>query len=196
MNSRVPMALEASGVEENDEMYLAVKNLFDDPTNGLATLLPKLDYMNDDEARGVLTNFLDKMSEQTFAAIALNRANAAVGEYAMTKLSALLGAPLPQFERPEFIKQNLSPDGSVNMGEDDDKDGSHSGGLGEGATFGSDDYVLDPLTGEYVKFGDLINKYNALMFEKLEGDLYSEEQKQMIRKYFELLFGGLDEEGK
>ena len=34
------------------------------------------------------------------------------------------------------------------------------------------------------------------MFEKLEGDLYSDEMKTLIRNYFDLLYRGLDEEGK
>ena len=196
MNTRLPLALDGSGLAEDDEMYLAVKNLFLDPDSGLMTIYSALDYMSEEEARAALTGKLDAMSESTFRAIALNRANAAVGEYAMTRLSAMFGAPLPQFERPEFIRKNLAPDGNVSSGDDDDDNGTHQGGLGEGATFGTDDYVLDPLTGEYVKVGELINTYNALMFEKLEGDLYTEQQKIMIRKYFELLFSGLDEEGK
>ena len=64
------------------------------------------------------------------------------------------------------------------------------------AIFGSDDLVLNPLTGKYVKFGELIHTYYALMFEKLEGDLYSDEMETLIRNYFDLLYRGLDEEGK
>jgi hypothetical protein len=152
--------------------------------------------MTDEEARDVLTGYFGRMSEKTFAAISLNRSNAAVGEYAMTRLAALFGVPLPAFERPEFIKKNLAPDGSQITEDDKDNQGSHGGGLGPGATFGSDDLVLNPLTGKYVKFGELLNSYNALMFEKLEGDLYSEEMKTLIRNYFDLLYRGLDEEGK
>jgi len=58
--------------------------------------------------------------------------------------------------------------------------------------YGSDDLVLDPLTGEIVKYGDLIDRYNAIMYERLEGDFYTEEQKQVIRKYLELLYSGLE----
>jgi hypothetical protein len=136
------------------------------------------------------------MSEDIFAAVNLNRTNAAVGEYAMTRLASLFGVPLPEFERPEFVKKNLSVDGSVGSDQEDDKEGAHGGGLGPGATYGANDMVLNPLTGKYVKAGDLLNIYNALMFEKLESNLYTEEQKQMIKKYFDLLFSGLDEEGK
>ena len=196
MNTRLDMVLQASGLDKNDEMYIAVEGILKDETAGLNRLNSTIDYMKDDEARTILTNYFEKMSEPVFAAISLNRANAAVGEYAMTRLSALFGVPLPEFERPEFIKKNLAVDGSQITEDDDDKNGVHQGGLGEGATFGSDDYVLNPLTGEYVKVGELIHSYYALMFEKLEGDSYSEEMKTIIRKYFDLLYAGLDEEGK
>jgi hypothetical protein len=196
MIARLDVVLQSSSLEKDDEMYIAVENFFRDPTRGIARLQSTLKYMTDEEARNALTTSLDAIGEDTFAAISLNRANAAVGEYTMTRLAALFGVPLPQFERPEFIKKNLAPDGSQITEDDKDNQGSHGGGLGPGATFGSDDLVLNPLTGKYVKFGELLNSYNALMFEKLEGDLYSEEMKTLIRNYFDLLYRGLDEEGK
>jgi hypothetical protein len=195
MSTKLDMVLGSSGLPENDEMYVAVEDIFRSPDYGLTRLLTTIDYMTDEEARDVLTGYFGRMSEKTFAAISLNRSNAAVGEYAMTRLAALFGVPLPAFERPEFIRKNLAPDGSQ-VRDDDDESGGNNGGLGEGAIFGSDDLVLNPLTGEYVKFGDLIHTYYALMFEKLEGDLYSDEMKTLIRNYFDLLYRGLDEEGK
>lgn len=195
MTRRLDIALDASGLPEDDEMYAAVDNLFNNQLVGLAKMVNKLDDMSDDEAREALVNNLNILSEATFAAISLNRTNASVGEYAMTRLASLFLVPIPEFERPKFVKTGESVDGSQgSTSDDDDKQGVHGGGLGPGATFGSDDYVLDPITGEPVKYGDLINKYNALMLEKLSGDYYSEEQKEIIRKYFDLLFSGIEKE--
>lgn len=197
MATRLSQVLDQSGLSESDEMYHAVKNIFDDPTNGLKQVHKLLDYTDDEGARTLLTNAFNGLSEGMFAAVDLNRTNAAVGEYAMTRLSSMFGVPLPEFERPEFVKRNLAVDGSeITDTEDDDKEGAHGGGLGEGAIFGTDDMVLDPLTGKYVKLGELIDTYYAVMFEKLGGDLYTEEQKQIITKYFNLLYSGLDKEGK
>ena len=197
MSTRLDMVLDTSGLSDGDEMYRAVKSIFDHQLLGLRNVRLQIDYLDDDGARETLTQSFNLMSEDIFAAVNLNRTNAAVGEYAMTRLASLFGVPLPEFERPEFVKKNLSVDGGSGSDQkDDDKNGVHGGGLGEGATFGSDDMVLNPLTGEYVTYGELVNTYNAIMFEKLEGNLYTEEQKQMIKKYFDLLFSGLDEEGK
>lgn len=198
MMINLDVALRSSGLDESDEMYVAVNNLFTRPIVGLASVKLQMDYLSDEEARGVLTNSFEIMKDDTFAAIDLNRANAAVGEYAMTRLASLFAAPLPEFERPEFVKKNLSVDGSQgSAGNDDDENKPGGGGIGPGATFGSDDLVLNPLTGEYVTYGELIHTYYTIMYERLDSDLYTEEQKQMIIKYFDLLFAGIeDEEGK
>ena len=102
--------------------------------------------------------------------------------------------PVPEFERPEFVKNGESVENEKgDTGEEDDSDGVHSGGLGNGATFGSDDYILNPQTGEYVKLGDLIHTYYAIMYEKLQNGSYTEEQKEAITKYFDLLYSGIEE---
>ena len=121
-----------------------------------------------------------------------------VGEYTITKLSTLFLVPAPEFERPDFVKYNQTIDDSVkDDNNDDENSGSEGGGVGEGSVFGSNDLVLDPITGEYVEYGTLLDKYYAVVFEKLQNGSYSDEQKKMIENYFALLYGGLKkEEGK
>ena len=198
MSLKMNMVYESCGLAEDDEMYVAVKNLFDNPLVGFNVLMKKVGTMTDESALEQLKQSLDIMSEDTFAAVALNKTNANVGEFAMTRLGSLFSVPIPEFERPEFVKNGESPDGSISgEGDDDDENGVHSGGLGEGAVFGTDDYVLDPKTGKYKKLGDVIAEYNAVMAERLQGDYYTEEQKQAILKYFSLLHSGnVKEEGK
>ena len=53
--------------------------------------------------------------------------------------------------------------------------------------------MLDPLTGELVEYGELLAKYNAIMYDKLDGDFYTDEEKKVIRKYFDLLYSGIEE---
>ena len=116
----------------------------------------------------------------------------------MTRLASLFKVPLPEFERPEFVKTGESVEiGGSSSGEDNNENKPSDGGVGEGATFGSDDLVLDPLTGKLGPLGDLIHKYYAIMNEKLDGDLYTEEQKAIIKKYFDMLYYGvMEKEGK
>ncbi len=197
MTRKLDTVLLSSGVPEDDEMYLAVKLLFSDETLGLELILENIDSLSDDEARVELQKSFEAMSENIYEAISLNKVNATVGEYAMTRLSSLFGVPSPEFERPDFYKNNESVGGGQGSADGDQENQNSPGGVGPGATYGSDDIVLDPLTGQPVKYGDLIDKYNAIMYERLENGSYTEEQKTAIRKYFELLYSGLEkEEGK
>lgn len=194
MSRKLESTLASSELAEDDEMYLAVNNLFCDESAGLALILEEIDSLSDEEAREALEDSLNAMSEELFAAISLNKVNASTGEYAMTRLASLFLVPVPEFERPEFVKKNESVDGSQSGANDDKQNGGSHGGVGEGATYGSSDLVLNPLTGNYEEYGKLIDKYYGIMYERLQGDSYTEEQKTAIRKYFELLYSGLEKE--
>ncbi len=199
MNLKYDVALKSSGLDEGDELYLAIRNLFEANPGGLLVILGGIDYYDDDTARDMLNQSLNLNGTALYEAVALNKNNASTGEYVMTRLASLFLVPLPEFERPEFVKTGESVD--PNKGDANDKEnenGINDGGIGEGATYGTDDMVLDPITGEYVKCSELIDRYFALMTEKLNNGSYTEDQKEAIRKYFDLLFAGLEkkEEGK
>ena len=201
MSRSIESALRASekfGVGEDDEIRTAISTMFERNPGGLKVLLSGIDYMSEQEALDALALCFEFSGKELFDAISLNKANANVGEDAMTRLSVLFSISLPEFERPEFYKTGESVEGNQGAGEDNNEDKKPTdGGIGEGAVYGSDDLVLNHLTGEYVKLGELINTYHTLMNERLQGDFYTEEQKKAIIKYFELLFSGIEkEEGK
>lgn len=191
MVRKLDSVLNASGVPNDDELYLALDNMFNNEEKGLQLILEVIDSLSDEEAREELTDSFNATSSTTFDAISLNMVNAGVGEYTITRLASLFMVPIPEFERPDFIKNNESCEGGGGSSGDKENTGD-GGGIGEGATFGSKDLVLDPLTGQYEEYGKLLNKYYGLMYEKLEGDFYTEEQKAAIIKYFELLYSGLE----
>ncbi len=187
-----------SDLDPNDEIYAAIHKLFNANPGGLKQLLVAIDYYDDTTAREALNQSLTLNSQSLYDAISLNRVNAVTGEFVMTRLSGLFLVPVPEFERPEFVKTGELPDGGYGSGSDkENTNGGDGGGVGSGATYGSDDIVLDPLTGEPIAYGELIDRYNAIMNERLEGNTYTEEQKAAIRKYFDLLYMGIKkEEGK
>ncbi len=194
MTRRLDIVLISSGLDESDEIYSALLTLFNRNPGGLAPLLGAIDYYDDTAAREALGQSLDLNSRTLYDAISLNRTNAYTGEYAMTRLAGLFLVPLPEFERPEFVRTGELPDGGQGGTDDKENSGNTSGGVGTGATYGSDDIVLDPITGKPIKYGELLDKYNAIMNERLEGDFYTEEQKDAIRKYFDLLYKGIEKE--
>ena len=187
MKNVLNSVLISSGLSSNDEMYLGLVSVFNDQSDGLSLIDGSL---SEDEIRAKIPVALGKMYE----AIVFSRSNSEVGEMVNTRLENLFLVPKPRFERPDFYRNNLPVGGSVSGEEIDPEDTPGPGGMGGGVAYGSDDLVLDPLTGELKKYGDLINDYNAKLYEKLEGGLYTEEQKKAILKYFELLFGGIEKE--
>ncbi len=200
-NSAMKMAgaLQNSAIEAGDALYTAIDNLlyrnYDDETGPVLGLSALAEYMTEisyAEAEGSLSRGFDAAAEDIYAAVSVQKINTNVGEGAMVKLSNLFLVPLPAFERPTLLE---SGSGSDSDGKEDGNGGGNGGGVGGGAAYGSDDYVLDPSTGEYVKYGELLAKYYALMSAKLENGSYTDAQKEAIKKYFDLLYSGLNKEG-
>lgn len=194
MLRKLKPTLDESGVAEDDEIYAAINRLFNANPGGFSPILSGIDYMDDEAAREALATCFNINSKTLYDAISLNKVNANVGEYAMLRLASLFIVPLPDFERPEFVKNGESIGSDQGSDDDENNNAGSDGGIGEGATFGSNDIVIDPLTGEYVEYGELFAKYYAIMYEKIDGDLYTDEQKEAIKKYFDLLYSGLEKE--
>ncbi len=197
---KIDNALIQSEIPETDKLYVALNDLvyiYETGEDGVVLGLKPLVHKMGEESRSfaewtaILDRSMNATSEGIYQAISVQKVNTNVGEYTMTKLSTLFLVPHPAFERPDFVGDGSSSGSGAEDEENKENDESGGGGIGAGATYGSDDYVLDPLTGEYVKYGTLLAKYNALMMEKLESGNYTEEQKEGIKKYFELLYSGI-----
>lgn len=188
-------ALTSSGIAEEDILYAAIDKMINADVGeisgehifGFAKLTAMSSGMDYDALYAEAHNTLDAMTDELFEVVSIQKTNTNVGEAVLKKLSSLFMVAIPQFERPV-----LKDSGSAGDGPNDDGSGS-GGGVGEGVEFGSDDLVLDPLTGEYVTYGTLITRYNTLKGEKLKDGRYNytDEQRRVIEEYFKLLFGGL-----
>lgn len=79
--------------------------------------------------------------------------------------------------------------------EGDSGDGKENGGgYGEGGNkLGSDDLIYDPVSGEYVPYGELINRYYAIVNSLVNEGLLTEQQARVVQAYFEMLFSGIKE---
>ena len=194
MSRKLKPTLAESGVGEDDEIYVAIDRLFNANPGGFSLILSRIDYMDDEAAREALETCFNITGKVLYDAISLNKINANVGEYSMLRLASLFIVPLPDFERPDFVKNGESVGSDQGSDDDENNNAGSDGGIGEGATFGSNDIVIDPLTGEYVEYGELFAKYYAIMYEKIDGDVYTDEQKDAIKKYFDLLYSGLEKE--
>lgn len=186
-------ALNSSGIDKSDILATALIKLIsanDGEISGFRAIYAASEGKTYDILRAEIGNTIDLMADSLYTAVSRLKANTNVGEYVQKKLASLFSVMIPEFERPTLKETGVSGDNN-----DDSQQGS-GGGVGEGVTFGSDDLVLDPVTGKYVTYGTLYATYNTLMIEKLSSDryAYTDEQIKAIEKYFALLYSGLEKD--
>ena len=186
-------ALLASAIAETDPLYSVVYDftIQGKGISSLSELAKDATVTSYTQAIATLEYTFNEMTDDLYAVTKQQKLNTNVGEYTMQKLATLFLVPVPPFERPDFSSTN---NGQGSESEDNNSNQPSDGGVGEGQEFGSKDLVLDPETGEYVEYGTLLNKYYSIVFEKLENGNYTEEQKEMIKNYFALLFSGIKQE--
>lgn len=142
-----------------------------------------------DDAQAELDSTCASIRVALYIAAEQNMKNTETGEYAMTRLKELFGCKLPRFKRPSFVEQESG-------GSNQDSDGNLSYTDSDKA-YGSDDLVLDPYTGEYVEYGTILDDYYERAFAKLEDGGLTEEEKDAIIQYYNILkvgFGTTEEE--
>lgn len=198
LESGVTQSLTRVGGQETDTLCAQVKRFaVADETYGNGTHLYGFAVLGE-KAETLGYEMVQKELDATFSAIAPeifkglkeHRANTDTGEYAMTKLKELFGYSLPRFERPNFYE---STEDAPEIG---DGEGNGGAGIGDGAVYGSDDLVLDPMTNKYVEYGTILERYYKLMFGKVEDGDYTEQEKEAMEKYFAILYGGFEEKGE
>ena len=156
---------------------------------GLLTLSSMTATLGDTDTQRELDATFTALGAELFHALTEHAASTETGEYAMTRLSELFGCTHPAFERPRFY--DVSTDTPPT---DTGSEGGGNGAIGGGAVYGSDDKVFDPYTGTYVEYGTILDKYYALVFGKLQDGNYTDEEKAALEKYFDILYGGFDEQ--
>ena len=200
METNISLALMSSRLDETDDLYVQVNRFatanetYADNTHmyGCSVLSELATVIGYDKTQKEIDGTFTALNGEIFRALEQHLANTGTGEYAMTKLRELFYCSLPKFERPNFYVASEGdelPDG-------DDEGSGIGGGIGSGTVYGSDDLVLDPITNSYVEYGTILDKYYALMFGKVDGGAYTEEEKEAMEKYFAILYGGFEEEGE
>lgn len=119
-------------------------------------------------------------------AIAQQYTNKSVGIRVITRLMELFGVTAD--ELPDSVELTM-PEGSSDGTQEEPDDKGGGGGVGDGGLdVGSEDTIYDPDEG-YVKYADVLGKYNALATELLASGDYSEEEVKLILNYYAVLFG-------
>lgn len=191
----ITLALVASGVAEDLDLVAALYNMANEETTverfglkGCAKVGESVGYhrMQDEWVEPKLN--MHKVSIAT--ALEHHATNVYTGEDIMRQLSELFNYPLPRFARPALIQSDTGVEDTP--GGDDE--GGGGGAIGGGTVYGSDDMVLDPVTNTFVEYGTLLNRYYAYMTEKLNNGNYSDAEREVLEKYFRILYGTSYEE--
>ena len=169
------------------DIYLALSISGADEEDGLRTVL--FDFAKGLAQNGVLTNDTSFIFDVKFKAELSGQAyKLAVNKYVTNRIREIFKLKIPSDEI--FVPTYSQP---PNLG--DATDEPIQGGYGKGdMLYGSDDAVYDPITGEYRKYGELFNDYYAAIEAMLrDGSTLTEEQKAVIRAYFDILLSGIKE---
>ncbi len=132
----------------------------------------------------VYETLTEELAEQSYRG-AMNR-------HIANFLRDLFGLPIETGETDEESPGGTEDDPNNPSDPNDDQPG---GGGGSGDTrYGSDDEVYDPATGEYVQYGDILDEYSAEIQKLLREGNLTEEQRAMVLRYIEMLYGGIQAE--
>lgn len=195
--SNLTLSLTRASVPKEDGLYVQITRLASaDETYengahlyGCSVLAQQIETLGYATAQKELDATFSSLGAEIFRSLEQHLANTGTGEYAMKRLDELFDCGLPKFERPNFYATSTGDDLP-----DGEEGGGGMGGIGSGTVYGSDDLVLDPITNTYVEYGTILDKYYALMFGKVEGGAYTEQEQEAMEKYFAILYGGFDEE--
>lgn len=191
----IAAALAGTDVAEDDLLFASLKTFANELSGIVGNLGP---FGNDTLYRKIEeafkrfeNNFVDSLVFQNF--------NCMMDVFTRRKLADIFG--LDYSELPELpyddSENGEGSGGSGNEGEGGIKDpeGGNQGGMGDGnEIYGSDDLIYNPDTGEFVKYGELLEEYHSKVLYLLMNGDWSDETKRYIEKYYEILFGGVKQD--
>ena len=184
--AQLSTALEGAAVQANDSMYTPFVSFL----AALNTVYTSMDQQTEEEITASLDTAFATLSTELGDAMLGQYNNEKVADDTVVRLMEIFGiaeSDLPAEARPK--KDVNGEDGDY---EPDDEDKAlSSGGLGSGEMiYGSNDVIYDPELGEYVSYGEVINRYYAKISELIVDGTLSEEDEAMISNYFAILFNG------
>lgn len=186
-------ALVISAVDESDALVTAFRAFAAD----ISDYSGEAGGLNEDEAHSALQRIFDVAETSVSEAIAAQAYSLAVARYAEVKLCNTFGLEISPYDPTDGFSDGFTGLGgdSGDPSDDSDPDETQSGGYGTGDTvYGSDDLIYDPDTGDYVTYGQLLDRYYAAMQEYLRGGTLTPEQEATVRAYFATLYSGFDAE--
>ena len=183
-SDELKMALRNAGVNEQDALCVAMQTL----ANKLADIAGKLDAYTLVWGRDNFKDAFETAYVQITKALDGQRYDASMGIYVETRLLEIFGLSVSDLPAGENGEQGPQTPGDYEDDDDDDQTVS-DGGLGSGELIvGSQDVIYEPERDEYVKYSEVIDKYNAIFLESKIDGVLSEDVAELIEAYFTALF--------
>lgn len=183
-SSIIKAALVASNVNETDILFVSLLQF----ANKLEDIAAKVEStsMNDIQTELVVTFENVKIDIRTALGIQLN--NKEVAETVEDELIDIFDISLneiPAYEDEDYFEPVDAPS------DDKPPEEGDGGGYGEGEMlYGSNDKIYDPITGNFVEYGTLIDAYLAKVTEQVQDGKLPPELEDFINDYFATLYGG------
>lgn len=189
INEDFGVALRLSDLDQNDGLYIKLFAL----SENLNKCISSSDLFTD------VYNTVNSSKEEIKNEVGYQKDNSDMAEYIETRLKDIFGLNENNDGDENDDKNNntdidpTNPDGDKK----NDETKVNSGGLGKGDILvGSDDIFFDPEVGS-VKYAEVITSYYGTILGKINDGTLPSEYKEYFDKYFELLFGSLeDKEGE
>ena len=186
VGSAAARALSLAEVPENDGLYLVIESF----AEGALKIRSDFQGKSDDAgAQSAIDDLFSSFVVDLTGEVSTQAYNAAVNVFVANRLKIIFGylpIELPLID-PDSGEENNQGTDTPGPGNPGNPDGSGSDGSGK-TEYGSDDEIWVPGRG-YMKYGDVIDEYYALINQYLHSDELTDEQKNMIRTYYDLLFG-------
>ncbi|MDE7083040.1 MAG: hypothetical protein K2O89_04985 [Clostridia bacterium] len=184
--------LAASQKYAEDGFYTALKDFGDK----LKEIAENVDSYTDDYMQNTFDALSDALVTASAEALHAQAFNRMTQDFVRNRLADIftdLHSGLPELDDSLTIPAGSnvpSENDPGGEGGDNDDDGDHTGSGGDQEIdFGSDDKIFNPFTGEYVSYLELLDFYQNLLSNKMNGGNLSPE----LIKFFEDYFSSLTE---
>ena len=164
----------------SDELYLAIINY------GVAAGVGAINLKSGQEDLNATFKRLDEAVIELKNAMSMQICNNKMAEYLDAELKILFAIKDENELLPDTEPTNPDIEDPIDPTESEEN-GDNDGGMGDGEIiFGSDDLFFDPDLG-YVKYGEIIDKYRALIESDIRDGILTPEMIEFYRDYFDKL---------
>ncbi len=181
LSNALKTAVDGAGTIKTDAFYLSLIALAEE----LVTFASDAAAF-DEAALGLL---FEQSAQEIAAALNQQNANRTVTDDTNNQLMRIFGISWNELPQELTVPDDAEAGTTGGAYQEKEEDILHGGGLGGGdVLYGSDDAVYSPTDGTHVKYGDVIDEYDAKKTSELSDRPLSDALRDFIDKYFADLY--------